>query len=617
MAYEPLNTLKNEIRLLDVLPDDPSGIICCKVFNVSLDEAPEFHAVSYTWGDPLDTEQILVNGQVREVTASCWQVLSTHSSWRSDLGRHDLIWLDALCINQNDLREREQQVLRMHLIYAKGFCEVHLGDCPLDPFAPWDDRVAVRALMLLGKREGLEIQPGNHQDCGEDAKEANTTDDDEEEGETFENSLGHINHFLNKPWFSRIWIVQEFVIGTKSSNAALIGQYVIIGSGALAYACNELVNRGIDIPTAQRRALLTGIKRYLHLIQAAILYYGDSPMLHLLRFLCIFRDQSASDPRDKVYSLLGLLQPSINESTEAEIQTASSLGFHRPTLPIDYTAPIEEVYARTVKAVVLATGLLDIICACQNQTEFNRTWTPDWRQPWSRASLINLRDKVDAEKGPFNASSFVRSEFTFSDDLRVLYGRGIYHSTIVRASKKWSSRSVHDAISVEDEYLFLTDCEPSVATQYRENGNGKDDGSAEDNEEYDQLDRLALAMAGGAFRNNDEVGLEDPFLFVPGKSAVWCERSWQSDAITSRFITIGEGRRTMRTSGNSLGIGPEELEVGDIVCVLLGCSVPVVLRKVRDYYTFIGECYIDEIMQGELVEALEKGEVSSQVFNIH
>jgi Heterokaryon incompatibility protein (HET) len=102
------------------------------------------------WGDPLNTKQILVNGQVREVTVSCWNVLHAHSCFL-EYGENTPIWIDAICINQNDLREREQQVLCMHLIYAKGHCEAHLGDCTRDPFAPWDDRVAVKALKILAK----------------------------------------------------------------------------------------------------------------------------------------------------------------------------------------------------------------------------------------------------------------------------------------------------------------------------------------------------------------------------------------------------------------------------------------------------------------------------------
>jgi hypothetical protein len=91
------------------------------------------------------------------------------------------------------------------------------------------------------------------------------------------------------------------------------------------------------------------------------------------QLLCMFRDQLASDPRDKIYSILGLLKTSDDESTEAAVRTTRSQEFDRQSLPVDYTAPIEEVYARVVKAMILATGQLDIICACQQPTGFNRT----------------------------------------------------------------------------------------------------------------------------------------------------------------------------------------------------------------------------------------------------
>ncbi len=58
------------------------------------------------------------------------------------------------------------------------------------------------------------------------------------------------------------------------------------------------------------------------------------------------------------------------------------------SLPIDYKASPEEIYARTIKAIVIATNQLDVICAYQGPTNFTRTWTPDWNQPWSRLSLL-------------------------------------------------------------------------------------------------------------------------------------------------------------------------------------------------------------------------------------
>lgn len=191
-------------------------------------------------------------------------------------------WYKALCINQNDLREREQQVLRMHLIYAKGYCEIHLGHCPRDPFAPWDDRVAVKALRILAKRWHLRSYRGGYK-----AKEHNSgrklfhaivkvltilakrwQRENNSRRKTFrkeekyvKKSLGHICGFLDKPWFSRMWIVQEFVIGSNEKYKHLIGDRCSIGMLELFHTCSELSNWTMNLPPVQRKALSVGIQR--------------------------------------------------------------------------------------------------------------------------------------------------------------------------------------------------------------------------------------------------------------------------------------------------------------------------------------------------------------------
>jgi hypothetical protein len=74
-----------------------------------------------------------------------------------------------------------------------------------------------------------------------------------------EESLGHICQFLDKPWFSRMWIIQEFVMGLKVSEMALLGNGAVVSFTALVSACYELSNWTINLPTAQRRALLTSM----------------------------------------------------------------------------------------------------------------------------------------------------------------------------------------------------------------------------------------------------------------------------------------------------------------------------------------------------------------------
>jgi len=66
-----------------------------------------------------------------------------------------------------------------------------------------------------------------------------------------------------------------------------------------------------------------------------------------------------------------------------------------------------------------------------------------------------------------------------------------------------------------------------------------------------------------------------------------------------------------------MGLGTESLCSSDIIVVLLGCDVPVILRKVEDHYVLIGECFVLGLMDGEAMEMLDQREVNLQTFEIH
>jgi hypothetical protein len=61
MEYLPLNTDRNEIRLLTLLPGDESTMVRCSLEHVSLINPPEYRALSYCWGDPAITTEIIIN----------------------------------------------------------------------------------------------------------------------------------------------------------------------------------------------------------------------------------------------------------------------------------------------------------------------------------------------------------------------------------------------------------------------------------------------------------------------------------------------------------------------------------------------------------------------------
>jgi hypothetical protein len=72
-----------------------------------------------------------------------------------------------------------------------------------------------------------------------------------------------------------------------------------------------------------------------------------------------------------------------------------------------------------------------------------------------------------------------------------------------------------------------------------------------------------------------------------------------------RVSGITHGRRLFITSLGFLGLAPQASVVGDEICALLGGKVPYVIRRYGDRYTFVGECYIFGLMNGEVLAGLD------------
>jgi hypothetical protein len=120
-VYSPLAPEKHEIRLLRLLENDSTqpdsarlqwqpcdvdkacpdiDLIQCTIEHVSLDDRPEYTALSYTWGDASQLRPIIVDGSMVLVTVNLHQALSHLFS------ECHVLWVDALCINQKDNKEK-------------------------------------------------------------------------------------------------------------------------------------------------------------------------------------------------------------------------------------------------------------------------------------------------------------------------------------------------------------------------------------------------------------------------------------------------------------------------------------------------------------------------------
>ena len=116
--YQPLRG--SEIRLLHILPASTDSDIRCELILCDLDQIPSYTALSYTWGSSTGDCFVSLSGQKSFIGKNLWRFLHQYR----DLGQNasQLLWIDALCINQNNNSDRTQQVELMPRIYAMAAC---------------------------------------------------------------------------------------------------------------------------------------------------------------------------------------------------------------------------------------------------------------------------------------------------------------------------------------------------------------------------------------------------------------------------------------------------------------------------------------------------------------
>jgi hypothetical protein len=113
-TYSPLES--SEIRVAR-FTQDSNGELQATIEHVEVDpEDPfkvEFSALSYVWGDPKSTTYLNCNGEKLKITTALEEAL--HAVIKHN--PNDLLWVDQICINQNDVKDKSREIVKMHMIY--------------------------------------------------------------------------------------------------------------------------------------------------------------------------------------------------------------------------------------------------------------------------------------------------------------------------------------------------------------------------------------------------------------------------------------------------------------------------------------------------------------------
>lgn len=201
--YTPLKD--SEVRLLDLLPStgDDQCPIPCRLYHVSIDNMPPYEALSYSWDTDLSGQTthptIYIDGKALKIMPNLEAFLRQH--------RHDQdspclpLWIDAICINQNDLVERRQQVAMMCKLYTQ-----------LSRLVVWlginDDLEIQIAIELIKLNANAKMEGQESLGMFQKALASRFQ-------ETGFNYAVYVAKFLSRPWFFRSWIVQEYVLGSQ------------------------------------------------------------------------------------------------------------------------------------------------------------------------------------------------------------------------------------------------------------------------------------------------------------------------------------------------------------------------------------------------------------------
>ncbi|OCL03806.1 HET-domain-containing protein, partial [Glonium stellatum] len=266
------------IRLLRLMPlenESTEGAeIQCELLEYSLQDPNKgthlYEALSYTWGSSEKPRSVSIKGQNLAVTENLYTALLR----LRDRSFERIIWIDAVCINQENLKEQGHQVQLMAEIYSK----------------------AIRVLVWLGETA----------DNSDTAMERIRIAAENESTDSLNNKIIQqaIFALLQRPWFRRIWVLQEV--------AAARHILIICGSIEIdGYAFCLGVNRFYEA----RPDLESLIRSIIYLIRGAIfrpkhvmssLGRASLNIRPLGELIDMFHTHEATKPVDKVYALLGM-----------------------------------------------------------------------------------------------------------------------------------------------------------------------------------------------------------------------------------------------------------------------------------------------------------------------
>ncbi|KAF2237705.1 HET-domain-containing protein [Viridothelium virens] len=680
---------------------------------VAIPSPESYDALSYTWGDdwPKGQEKhikILVQSEVYiiRIRKNLFHALQQ----LRDESKSIYLWVDALCINQENGDEKSQQIQRMYLIYNKADqVRVWLGE---------EDNKSSEAIKFVTKCLNL--------DDFDRLVQATPTS----------GSWDALSTLMRRPWFNRRWIIQEISLArdatlhcgketlpwrdfadcvsllyhkrqdlkrlfrespTFSNHPDYLGELTELGAIRLVYASDNLFRKSEHGEITDRLLSLEALMSSLtafdasdpHDIVYAILWLAKDAKPYTTRErspISFGPRQSYESPTDEIRSPITPLlkrvtweenatpltmdgpsridynffqlpdmrktqSPPSSPKSRDEVQPAvkdTEKGKERlaktqvvsSRIIVDYNADIFEVCSEFLKFVFDRSHSLDILCRpwAPNEPKLP-SWIPQLANKPFGISQHGVHRRVNADPlvgtPGYSVVTYKASNATLARELRMRDKKLFVKGFVLDRIKEKSATATGGIIPCEwtdiGGWKTLDDYPPERF--WRTLVGNRDLHSQRPPSHWKRVCREAFQRRP---HRGDLNTTEAVMYDCPSAVREYLERV-QCVVWSRRLILLGEQE-------DSLGLAPRTAKKGDEICILFGCSVPVVLRKYIDgvparkyrkndsnrgknesrvdrnepevYYEFIGECYVHGMMDGEAFEVRKVDKSRHQEFEL-
>lgn len=561
---------EDHFRLVSLRAGSGASPIEISLVMADVLDPPEFVALSYVVGrEPADAS---INFR-RDRWLSQLYVTATLREAMQQLRLPDtdlLIWIDAISINQDDLEERARQVRMMGQIF----------------------RAALGVCIWLGSAAdgGEEAMDFIHDILDFEVLEDLVTDDQHQEKWLL------LAKLMSRPWFRRRWVVQEIMFARDAT-----------------VHCGDRVVEWDDFRDAATlfRTKWSDIQR--HMNERAITELGDAHLLGAIALIeisqSVFRRDAEGNILERLLttedllSLLPMFEASdLLDTVYAILDMANDMRGEN-AVTINYEQQPAELFRDTVRLIVTSSGSLDIIC---------RPWAPisglpSWittiskhrykrrvnRQQYDRqngVSLVGMPGNTFYRACGVMRATPENTSFRAEGDQQVLAVTGIVAGSIIELGDRSMNGNIPQEWMSLAGWHSIEDAAPVPFWRTLVANKAFDGNPAPD--WYGRACEFA-------FRKSTTGDIDTTFLIRSILSS-------HVQEFLNRVLDVTWRRKfaVMKEKDSDFlrfALCPPETEFGDAICILYGCSVPVVLRRVGSYHKVVGECFVYGIMDGEAV----------------